>query len=106
MNHSKIIKPSYKEVEEFLEEIQTLQYSFKPDEKYDSTIQNKVIQLKNLPINSLTDCQTFAEKFKEVALLMHRDIPIWWHGLGSRELTYAELLIIALIATGITMVII
>lgn len=102
MNNSKIIKPSFKEVEEFLEDVQKLQYSLKPNEKYDIAIQNKVIQLKSLPINSLTECETFAKNFSEVALLMDKDVPIWWKGIGT-TFTFTEGLILTLFIIGTTL---
>jgi len=81
MNNSRLLKPSFKQVEEFIKMIQQLKESIQPIDKYDITIQNRVLDLKGMQTESLSECEVFAKEIADISLLMRNEVPFWWRGV-------------------------
>lgn len=86
MNNSRLLKPSYKQVEEFIEMVNQFKKSIVLSDKYDITIQERVIDLKGMPTDSLTECETFAKELSEIGLLLRNNVPFWWRSFPTMTL--------------------
>lgn len=88
MNNSRLLKPSYKEVEEFITSINTLKGSVTSIEMFDKSIQRKVTEVFNKPTNTLTECENFAVDMLEVHKHMDDEVPLLWKGFQMSPLIF------------------
>jgi len=78
MANARLYKHSYKEIEEFRYLLRGVKSSLELSNNYDKSVQLKVVELMDMPINTITDFDVFSKGLFELGVLMSKEIPFFW----------------------------